>query len=343
MKDERLSGPRSLSRRRFLKSCSGAAASMFLLESCGAAPDEPPDDPPLPPALNPRSRITNPFVDGSGRPLLVCVSGTDFEAMLAAGISALGGLDKLIGPDVNVLIKPNCNAAEPYPAVSSAASVVSIIEEVKKVTGGTIQVGDQGYQSYDRVYGFMGLDTAVLGAGGTLLGFGPTRRVRRSGWPEGKPDFQVYTPVYDAPVIINACQLKRHNWAAYSCAIKNMVGAVEGAGAESTRAYLHYESPNLQAEVAEIAGLLNPELSIVDARSILTQGGPFYEDGVVVEARKIVLCGDIVAADAYCVRILEDHDPGFSSAAAGATLSRAESLGLGTADLTRVQVIEISV
>ena len=341
MKKDRFPGRRPLSRRRFLKTCSIAAASMVILESCGQVPDKSPENPP-PPARNPRTRIANPFMDGSGRPLLVCVSGTDFKSMLHAGLSALGGLNPLIAPGANVLVKPNCNAAEPYPAVSSAASVVSIIDEVKKVTGGTIQVGDQGYESSGRVYGFMGLDAAVSGAGGTLLNLGTTCRVRRSEWPESKPDFHVYDVVYDAPVIINLCQLKRHSWAAYSCAIKNMVGAVAGANAVSTRAYLHYESPNLHAEVAEIAGLLNPELTIVDARSILTQGGPFYRDGVVVEAGKLILCGDIVATDAYCIRILQDHDPGFRIEEADATLSRAESLGLGTADLNRVQIIEIS-
>lgn len=343
MKNAPPSRRRVLSRRKFLGECSGAAASMLLLGSCNSpqAPESNPD--PGPQTRAPRTRVPNPFVDANGRPLLVCVAGTDFETMLAAGLEVLGGLARLIGPAQGVFIKPNCNAAEPYPAVSSAASVVSLLKEVKKVTAGPVRVGDQGYEDSGAVYEPMGLVSAVPAAGGTLVTLGQTCGVRRSEWPAAKTDFRVYIPVYDAPVILNLCQLKRHNWAGYTCAIKNMVGAVAGPGATSTREYLHSQSPDLQAEVAEIAGLLNPELNIVDARSILTQGGPFYRNGVVAEARRIVLCGDIVATDAYCARILNSYDPGFPIGSAGPTLSRAESLNMGTADLSRVEIVEIAV
>ena len=95
--------------------------------------------------------------------------------------------------------------------------------------------------------------------------------------------------------------------------------------------------------VIEIAGVVNPDLNIVDARTVLTVGGPRYSSGVPVDANKIVLCGDMVATDAYCSDILSAHDPDFTLDMAMPIIGRAEYLGLGTSDLSEVEVIEITV
>jgi uncharacterized protein (DUF362 family) len=94
--------------------------------------------------------------------------------------------------------------------------------------------------------------------------------------------------------------------------------------------------------VADIAGVVNPNLNIVDARSVLTGSGPRYQDGIVVDAHKLILCGDIVATDVYCARILEGLDAGFTAASAMVTVESAVALGLGTSDLNQVEIIEIS-
>ena len=145
------------------------------------------------------------------------------------------------------------------------------------------------------------------------------------------------------PVLINTCVIKRHHTANFTCAIKNNVGTVAGPGAVLTRNYLHFDSDNFMGTVIEIAGVVNPDLNIVDARTVLTVGGPRYSSGVPVDANKIVLCGDMVATDAYCSDILSAHDPDFTLDMAMPIIGRAEYLGLGTSDLSEVEVIEITV
>jgi uncharacterized protein (DUF362 family) len=95
--------------------------------------------------------------------------------------------------------------------------------------------------------------------------------------------------------------------------------------------------------VIDIAGVVNPDLNIVDGRTVLTVGGPRYSSGVPVDANKIVLCGDMVATDSYCSDILSAHDPDFMPQMALPTIGRAEYLGLGTFDPSKVEVIEITV
>jgi uncharacterized protein (DUF362 family) len=303
-----------------------------------------PDEPEEITTISPRIRTTNPYVTSAGKPILVCVTGTDFSEMLKAGLSQLGGLSKLIGANEDVLIKPNCNAAEPYPGMSDVNSLVATVKEVQNVTSGTVTVADQGYEPAPGVYSYSNMDPLITEAGAELLVMDQTYLVKRSGWNLNTQDFKVYSTIYDAPIIINHCALKRHHTADHSCALKNNVGTVLGPGLISTRSYLHREASDFKETLAEIAFAVNPELNIVDARTVLTVAGPSYYSGVPVQANKIVLCGDIVATDMYCQHILADLDPDcvLESPGTGVT-GYAEALGLGTADLSQVEIIEISI
>ena len=50
----------------------------------------------------------------------------------------------------------------------------------------------------------------------------------------------------------------------------------------------------------------------------------------------------MVATDTYCANLLAEHDSGFSPAMIYSLLTKAEELGLGTADLGNAEVIEVS-
>jgi len=59
-----------------------------------------------------------------------------------------------------------------------------------------------------------------------------------------------------------------------------------------------------------------------------------------VQADKLVISGDMVAADAYCAQLLASHDATFSVQMIEPTLTRAAELGLGTRDLNQVEIVE---
>jgi uncharacterized protein (DUF362 family) len=332
----------SESRREFIKTLSGAAASAVMLGAISCKPGGGQDTGGNGnEALAPRLRKTNPFVTIEGKPILISVQGMDFTQMLAAGLSALGGLGLLIDGNQDVLINPNCNHADPYPGICSIDSIVDIVTAVKQVTTGTVSVGDEGYESTGGVYGFLGLESAVSNAGGVPVNFNQTYPVRRDYWNPSKPSFRVFSDVYDTPVLISTCVLKRHLNASLTCAIKNNVGTISGSNMTSTRNYIH-NSSEFMLELAEIAGLVNPDLVIVDARSILTVAGPMLSNGgTVKDVGKVIICGDIVAADAYCAGIMAAHDVTFSPSSIDRTLERAVQLGLGTSDLSQVEILEI--
>jgi len=329
----------SKTRREFLKLFSAAIGSaIFLGNRCPEKNG--PDSQPL--LYGPRRRIPNPYITPDGKPILVSVGGKDFRRMLEVGMDAIGGLSKMITNNKDVLIKPNLFESSEYPWISSKESIVAIIEEVNKVTAGPISVGDMSYEETADVYHHLDIESAVDNSGGALLMFSNTYKVRRNTWDAHKPDFEVYSDVYNAPVLINTPVLKRHILAGLTCAVKCNVGTIKGSGTTYTREYMHYRSPSFLAEIAEVAGLVNPDLNIVDARSIVTQIGPMYsQQGPKVDADKIVICGDIVATDAYCARLMEENDSSFSLSQIQVTLERAEQLGLGTSDLDEVEILEV--
>lgn len=329
------------SRREFIKNVAGAAAYLMF----GGCSKDKGFEPPQTTYLSPRTAKTNPFINGQGQPILVCVDGTNFESMLNAGLENIGGLGLLIDNDQDVLIKPNCNYCDPYPGISSVESTVTLINSVCQTTTGAVRIGDQGYQSSDLVYPSLGFDTAIAETDGELITLAneDVYRVRRDDWIPDSKYYAVYSDVYDAPIIINFCVLKRHFLANMTCSLKSNVGTIKGPEGLYSRDYLHNKSgDSFLREVAEIAGLINPELNIVDARSILINTGPLYDAGNVRRADKLIICGDMVATDAYCATIMDQKDAGFSIDMITPTLERAELLGLGTADLNQVEIREIN-
>ena len=340
------------SRRRFLKGMASAGAWAMLGGSAmkGSARSF------LKQTRNQRIRTPNPFVNGAGKPILVCVEGTDFSAMLRAGMDALGGWGKLFTDNQDVLVKPNCNSIDTFPFTTSGNSMLGLIRELEAVTEGAIGVGDVGYEPTEQVYTQSGIREAVGQTRATLLALSDqnTYNVRHSDWDGAKPDYRVYKEIYDSPVIINFPNIKRHFLGKMSCAIKNNVGTVPGQGASVSRGYLHAKSGNdFLEELAEIAGLINPDLTIVDARSVLVGNGPMRsQDGAEVMDRvnKIILSGDMAAADLYCAGILEAWEAPieepvlahFKASMIQATINRAHERGLGVGSLDEAEVIEIS-
>ena len=305
----------------------------------------------------PRVSRSNPFIDDMGRPRLVCIQGSDLPTLLRKGLRALGGLARLVNSGDRVLIKPNLvlresdpNAAL-FPTMSDPKCITELIYLLREHTS-QVQVGDQGGEDQELIYQALDLANAVNGAGAELLNFeqmaNPHHHARLPEWDESIPDFEIYRAVYEAPVVVSLCNLKRHSSAFMTCAIKNNFGAMEGRWNAGTRGWLH-RNPNLSEafvrELPYVAALIKPELTIVDARHIMIGNGPLLTaPGAEIKTgiNRMILCGDVVALDAYCAqRILKLHDTGFDPETIRPTLDNAEQLGLGTSNLNQVDILDI--
>ena len=73
-----------------------------------------------------RRESENRVLGPSGKPLLVIVEGKDIDAMVDAGIEAIGGLGRIIGNYRKVILKPNTNQRDPFPSITAPETMRAV-------------------------------------------------------------------------------------------------------------------------------------------------------------------------------------------------------------------------
>jgi uncharacterized protein (DUF362 family) len=130
--------------------------------------------------------------------------------------------------------------------------------------------------------------------------------------------------------------------------MKNHFGSVYGPQRWTVHKKAQEESGGAELfdkTLVEFADAVRPELTIVDARSLLIKHGPKLKGRAEVKegVNKLILCGDMVATDVYCADLMKEHDDTFDPGMIALQLEYAEKIGLGTADKAKVEIREISV
>jgi uncharacterized protein (DUF362 family) len=182
----------------------------------------------------------------------------------------------------------------------------------------------------EQAYARCGIGEAVAAAGGQMEVM--TRmKYRDTAIPEGRDlkSWPVYGDALDADVLINVPIAKHHSLARLTLGMKNLMGLVLDRG--------EFHS-NLGQRVADLASLLQPELTVVDAVRILTNNGPTGGDlNDVKQTNTVVASHDLVAADAYAATL-------FGLTGADIPIIRSGAgMGLGTMDLGGMKIEEITI
>lgn len=312
-----------------------------------------------------RRGLPNPFVR-DGKPLLVEVQGHDPLRMLKAGFEALGGIEGLVqGKDV--LLKPNFVFPQAYPVTTDPEVIFAVAKLVLEAGARAVEVFDAPgtflVGTEKETFDYHDIFRRARAEGIRVTVGDAARRshyvkCRHSAW-KAYPEIALHRKVWRAPVVINLPCLKRHHTSYLTCALKNNFGAIyggqrwdahlrgEGLGKMSRRASLRQKLPfrsrdHFMRALAEFADAVHPELSIVDARAILTRGGPTKGKGEVVRGvDRMVLSGDMVALDLFCSGLMERFDPTYTTEMIMPYLKEAEALGLGRLDLREVQFLRV--
>jgi uncharacterized protein (DUF362 family) len=297
--------------------------------------------------------LGNLFMEDS-KPLLVAVEGDDLGKMLEAGLDAIGGLGKLVSGK-GVVLKPNLVAAEPPPVSTPIEMVIAVGKLAQDAGAGPITACDCNASGVAKAIKFEALEypSHLKEAGFEMDAVDFADRishvfVSKEGW-RSHPTIGVVKTMHESDVIINLPMVKRHGSARFTCALKNHFGSVYGP----LRFVAHKKQDSdeesgteyFDIALAEFADAVRPELNIVDARSLLIRGGPTMKgkarakDGV----NRIILCGDMVATDVYCARLMAEHDDTFTTDMISLQIETAEKLGVGVGDPDNVVVKEIIV
>jgi uncharacterized protein (DUF362 family) len=315
-----------------------------------------------------RPGIPNPYV-AEGKPLIVSVQGKDPERMLRAALEALGGLKPLVGGGAEVLIKPNFIFRQPFPITTDPEMIFLTTQLLREAGASGVEVFDApgtyllGTERETSNFNDIVSRGKKQGIAVTIGDAGRRReyvKTKKEGW-RAYPEIIVHKKVHQAPVIVNMPCLKRHHTSFLTCALKNQFGAIYGAqrwdshirgegvkkgikGSDARTEAPFRDETHFMTALAEFADAVRPELSIVDARAILTKGGPTRGKGEVKEGiNRFILSGDMVALDTYCSRIMEEHDETYFTDMIVPYLRVAERLEVGTMDLNQVKIIELKV
>jgi uncharacterized protein (DUF362 family) len=310
-----------LTRRQFIKLTGATAASAALaVPGCSSQP-----------ATTGRRQVSDP---SGGQSYLAVARGPDPAAITKAAIASLGGIERFVRSGDDVIVKPNiCVDYHPpeYAATTNPDVVATLVTLCLGAGARRVRVMDTPLGGTpESAYAVSGIAAAVQAAGGEMEVMSPVKFVETP-IPDGRDitEWPVYQDVLDADVLINVPIAKDHSLARLSLGIKNLLGVI-------TRPNQMHRG--LGQRAADLASLVRPTLTVVDAVRILTAHGPTGGSlNDVQQTNTVVASHDFVAADAWGTTLfgLTGTDVAYVRAAA--------DMGLGTLDLGSIQIEELNV
>jgi uncharacterized protein (DUF362 family) len=251
----------------------------------------------------------------------------DLTAAIAEAVSQIGGFNRFVAAGDRVLLKPNCNTADAYPASSDPAFVAAVADVCRAAGAGEITVADSSTMAANTTHVMRRMGLTRLAEARPWLkvvSFDDGRWIPRQA-KHGRYLKRVSVPAsldVFSKVIFLPC-LKTHKYARYTGALKLAVGLMRS----QERLLLH--AGHLQEKIAELASIIRPHLVIMDARRCFITGGPFFGD---VREPKLIIAGrNRVDMDIAGVKIIQQY-PGNSLADVVPTelpqIRRARELGV---------------
>jgi uncharacterized protein (DUF362 family) len=266
---------------------------------------------------------------------MAVLHGSDPAEITRRAVAAVGGMERFVRPGQTVIVKPNiCHApagigygSTTHPAVVGALVALALAAGARKV-----QVMDGPFASGpDEAYERSGIKEAVAAAGGEMV-IMSSFAYSDTAIPAGRniKEWSVYQPALAADVLIDVPVAKHHGSAGLSLAMKNLMGLLEPNG----RGMFH---GNLHQNIADLTTLFRPQLTVVDAVTMLMAHGP--TGGSLSDVRRqntVIASPDIIAADAYAATLFgkQPHDIGY--------IAMGADMGLGRADLKAIRIEEMA-
>jgi uncharacterized protein (DUF362 family) len=262
--------------------------------------------------------------DRPNLPRIVAADGGTPQQMLQRCFERMGGIGRFIEPGDRVVLKPNIGFATP-PALGATTNpeVVAVVTRLCLAQGAAeVWVVDNPIHDPARCFAISGIEAAARTAGARIM------LPRAAGFRDvEEPDNTVlkrwpffYAPFERATKVIGIPTAKHHSLSGVTLGMKNWYGLLGGR-----RNRLHQD---IHTSVADLASMVRPTLTVLDATRVLFRHGPtggnpsdVRFDGVVAVAT------DPVALDAYGASLVVPEGGEFPF------LDQAEARGLGTTNL----------
>lgn len=271
------------------------------------------------------------FSEAADNPDLAVVTGRSPEVITRAAIDALGGIKRFVSRGDIVVVKPNMAWDRlPEQAANTNPEVVSAVVKLCFDAGASkVKVFDRPVNDPRRCYIQSGIADAVRALGANVDYMDDRKFRDKTIKGQTLKSWPLYTEIFEADKLINIPIAKHHGLAKITMAMKNWMGVMGGS-----RNAIHQK---LDESLADLALVIKPVLTVLDAVRILTANGP--QGGSLNDVRRLdtVIAGvDQVAVDAYGATLfgMKGSDLGY--------LRIADKMGLGTMNVSKLKIRKIA-
>jgi uncharacterized protein (DUF362 family) len=265
---------------------------------------------------------------------LAVISGEPGAATRKA-LDALGGISRFVKKGQRVVIKPNMSFAKTpdFAATTHPLVVVAVAQACLEAGAREILVLDHTLQRAELCLERTGIREACKQKvpGVHVLALQDRKFFREIRIPQGKvlDRVEVAADILDGAVLINVPVAKSHSNTGVSLGLKGLMGLIWDRGS------FHYQF-DINQGIADLATVIKPRLTILDATRAMTSGGP-GGPGDVKKPNLIVAGVDPVAVDSYGVGIVQWYGQNFKGRQVEHLLI-AHQRGLGKIDVDTLKI-----
>lgn len=264
-------------------------------------------------------------------PDMVIAQGPAPTVLCTAAVTAMGGMRRFVAQGDIVVVKPNIgwDRTPEYAATTNPLVVATLVKLCLEAGARKVKVFDHPVNDARRCYVQSGIAEAarLAGAEVSYTDEAKFKEVALNGshlktWP-------LYTEIFEADKLINVPIAKTHGLTQLTLGMKNWMGVMGGR-----RSRIHRR---IDESLVDLARVIKPTLTVIDAVRILKASGP--QGGDLRDVQRldtIVVSTDPVAAEAFGATLfgLTGSDLGW--------VRMAEAAGLGRMDYTRLKVRRVS-
>jgi len=266
---------------------------------------------------------------------LAVISGDPVAATRKA-LDALGGISRFVKKGQRVILKPNMSFTRTpeFGATTHPQVVATVAQACMEAGAQQVLVLDHTLHRAELCLERTGIREACKDIPGVhVLALQERKFFREIKIPQGKvlERVEVMKEVLDSPVLINIPVAKSHSATGVSMGIKGLMGLIWDRE-------IFHSQVNMNQALADLATVIKPQLTILDATRALTSGGP-GGPGEVKKPNLIIAGIDPVAVDSYGVSVVPWYGQNFKGRQVE-HLQIAHQRGLGKIDIEQSRVFK---
>jgi uncharacterized protein (DUF362 family) len=266
---------------------------------------------------------------------LAVIAGEPVAATRKA-LEAIGGISSFVKKGQRVVLKPNMSFTRTpeFGATTHPLVVATVAQDCMNAGAQQVLILDHTLHRAELCLERTGIREACKDIPGVhVLTLQERKFFREIKIPQGKvlERVEVIKEVLDGSVLINIPVAKSHSATGVSMGIKGLMGLIWDRESFHSRY-------NMNQALADLATVIKPQLTILDATRALTSGGP-GGPGTVMKPNLVVAGVDPVAVDSYGVSIVPWYGQNFKGRQVEHLLI-AHQRGLGKIDIDQLKIFK---